>query len=654
MSTALPQVLLELLHSADGAVRAQGVELLRTQLGDAEALAAVCAHRIAAPLPFSNAKLAGLTLPTRLSGAVLNCADLSHVQWANGHVINSNVQGASLRRANLRGAFFQQVNLTGADLQDADLRGAVFTGCSLNDALLDGALWDEHTVWPDSTAHRHTLYIGPCARLAGALLTGRDLQKANLQGSDLRDADLRHCNLRGANFRGGRLMGANFSGADLHGAIFHYADLSGATVAHHQLQHADIRCAAIDAAPTTVWHTPTTQRVPTPPSHAPKEPPAPFASRAGCLIQNVNWQGADLRGVDLRGAVLQQVCLRDADLRGAILAGATVDEVDFHGATLSDTDGRDIKGPHRLPPSPLPPRTMPNMPAAQHWERAMASNAGEDWAALAQQLSPPLRERLQTWVAWLQHAGPPQRFDPSANGAPKTAWQPHGRLDGHLARIHANRHRREGSHHWHRQAVVQLPPPPWLPTIAEHQWVTTAETGPFSFILRKTKTLMTFPVAQVWIWMDQPHHLEISPLASPEMCHTLLRALRSPVLETLQCSLAGAQSLRDAPPMPGLRGLYVTDSDPIVLADLSESTPHLRHLEIVQTWDPMGAPRTVSIPKLHLPWLQRLKIFCTTPHSRQPPRLKRVHIGEVTCSRLLVPDIHAEQIVGLGRLLMRP
>lgn len=98
---------------------------------------------------------------------------------------DSNLAGASLRRANLAGAILHGANLQESDLQGANLRLACLYGASL-----------EH------------------ANLCGANLGMSDLRFARLEG-----ANLSRVNFCRANLLGARLAGSQIEHVDLAGAI---------------------------------------------------------------------------------------------------------------------------------------------------------------------------------------------------------------------------------------------------------------------------------------------------------------------------------------------------------------------------------------------------------------------------------------------------
>src|SRR5215208_237304 len=66
-----------------------------------------------------------------------------------------------------------------------------------------------------------------------------------------------------------------------------------------------------------------------------------FLGEAGLLNKPapvIDLKGADLREADLRGSVLEEVCLKEADLRGGNLRGAVLGEPDLSGGNLLPYD----------------------------------------------------------------------------------------------------------------------------------------------------------------------------------------------------------------------------------------------------------------------------------------------------------------------------
>ena len=108
-------------------------------------------------------------------------------------------------------AILTGANLNGADLWCANLSDANLTGANLSGANLE------------------------YARLHGANLNRANIGAANLQGANLVGANLVGANLEGANLRGASLEGANLRGASLEGA-----NLSGADLTHAYLGGANL------------------------------------------------------------------------------------------------------------------------------------------------------------------------------------------------------------------------------------------------------------------------------------------------------------------------------------------------------------------------------------------------------------------------------
>ena len=164
-----------LFHNEKATLAYQHRETLISGIGTIAAVTGGVFLLLNFPIDNRNAETADL------SGADLNCADLS----------NSNLSGA---------------DLSGADLNCADLSGANLSGASLSGADLISA------------------------NLSGADLSGANLRYANLSGADLRyadlsGADLRYANLSGADLNCTLLSDANLSDANLSGALLFFINL---------------------------------------------------------------------------------------------------------------------------------------------------------------------------------------------------------------------------------------------------------------------------------------------------------------------------------------------------------------------------------------------------------------------------------------------
>ncbi|WP_017324237.1 pentapeptide repeat-containing protein [Synechococcus sp. PCC 7336] len=94
---------------------------------------------------------------TSLAAADLRQANLVRADFTEANLPNANLAGANgnradfrqavLRGANLRGARFERAKLRNADLGRADLRGANLRGADLQFARLEGAVYDNNTVF---------------------------------------------------------------------------------------------------------------------------------------------------------------------------------------------------------------------------------------------------------------------------------------------------------------------------------------------------------------------------------------------------------------------------------------------------------------------------------------------------------------------------
>ena len=101
-----------------------------------------------------------------------------------------------------------------------DFRGVDISQCKqeLESIELDGALYDDNTIWPEDFDYQNYGAIGPKANLQGANLKGAWLEYANLQGANLQEAWLEGANLKEANLKEADLCYANLQGANLQGA----------------------------------------------------------------------------------------------------------------------------------------------------------------------------------------------------------------------------------------------------------------------------------------------------------------------------------------------------------------------------------------------------------------------------------------------------
>jgi hypothetical protein len=72
---------------------------------------------------------------------------------------DAHLSGAIFKEAVLIECFFEGADLSGADLREADLRGSNFRRTNLQEAKLEGAIYDETTMFPDGFSPEKALMI---------------------------------------------------------------------------------------------------------------------------------------------------------------------------------------------------------------------------------------------------------------------------------------------------------------------------------------------------------------------------------------------------------------------------------------------------------------------------------------------------------------
>ena len=198
-----------------------------------------------------------------LDGVDFQRANLHRANFSGSTLQGADLRSANLSRANLNGVRMQGARLNNADLRRADMRGARLTGCRFGgavlhgadlretdvaDANLEGALYDQNTIFPDGfEPEKHGLEAPP------RVLAGRDLRRADLAGADLHEVNMARANLEGANLSRAMLMrvdlsGAVLEGAKLDGANLRFAKLEGANLRGASLRGADLRWASVEDA----------------------------------------------------------------------------------------------------------------------------------------------------------------------------------------------------------------------------------------------------------------------------------------------------------------------------------------------------------------------------------------------------------------------
>ena len=137
-------------------------------------------------------------------------------------------------------------------------------------------------------------------------LSHLDLSDVDLSDTLLVGGDFTECDLRRANLTNAHIAFADFVRADIRNA-----DFSGVNLDRCSFEYADLRGVK------------------------------GFGSDSSGLREGVKARGANLSGVDLRGAILRLVDLQGADLSKADMTDAILDEVNLHGANITDVICKD-------------------------------------------------------------------------------------------------------------------------------------------------------------------------------------------------------------------------------------------------------------------------------------------------------------------------
>ena len=307
---------------------------------------------------FADAVWPGINLSTALLQTVdLSRADLSgaKLEFIEGHRINlggaklveANMRGARMEGANASkadlsgvravkshwaGADFQAANLRGASFYNADLRDGNFTGACLSQSVLCGACFSGATLTGADLSHAD---LGQ-ANLVKARLCQSTLTGARLAGATLIEADLEGIQFPGADFENADLTRAYLTGSFMPGANFNGAKLCEAGLADVSWEGADLRWADFT---NCAFHLGSSR------SGLVGSPIACEGSRTGFYTDDFLEQDfkspeeirkADLRGVDLRGAIIANADFYLVDLRGARYTSDQADHFRRCGAILVD------------------------------------------------------------------------------------------------------------------------------------------------------------------------------------------------------------------------------------------------------------------------------------------------------------------------------
>jgi uncharacterized protein YjbI with pentapeptide repeats len=272
-----------------------------------------------------------------LSSADLSSADLSNAKLDRAEIYRVNFRHADLHGASLRMSSGAEPDFTGANLSSGDFRDISWTCASLEGATLDGANLQSASLCGSKLNGAHLRNANlRLARLAECDLTGADFSHADLSQADLHELSLRTALFEGADFSfanltscdcasmalpGGRfrlahLTNVDFTASFIPGGCFERADLRSAKLAEIEWERADLRGADLRGA---TFHMGSSR------SGLVFSPFASEGSRTGFYTDELHEQ--DFKPPEE---------IRKANLRGADLRHAEIDGVDFYLVDLRD------------------------------------------------------------------------------------------------------------------------------------------------------------------------------------------------------------------------------------------------------------------------------------------------------------------------------
>jgi uncharacterized protein YjbI with pentapeptide repeats len=158
-----------------------------------------------------------------------------------------SLRGRDLRYAKLDRADLHQADMTGANLDGASLVGADLRNIWLQCADVGVAILSQDRKLAKCASARGANFSK--ARLTGARMSGVDLTEARFEGAHMEAASLAHSTLAGAMFVNAHLERADVSGGvALQGTNFLLASLAGADLSGAELQLADFSSAGLQGA----------------------------------------------------------------------------------------------------------------------------------------------------------------------------------------------------------------------------------------------------------------------------------------------------------------------------------------------------------------------------------------------------------------------
>jgi uncharacterized protein YjbI with pentapeptide repeats len=223
------------------------------------------------------------------------------------------------------------INLRGRDLRFADLSGSDLRGADFRGADLDGAIVENAKLLAARIGDIPSKEVAYCPEhLKTHDGQGNEFCRTRMTGADLSGSDLRFVEGWKADLRSARLTGANLEGADLRQSSLQGAWLAWATLTDARLQEARLDLAVL------------------------REITAPGVNFEGASLNRVMLRGSDVHSAKIGGADLEAADLSETDLTGAVL-NVTGGPCRQHLAAANLTGAKGFRGcGPTLPGLPLP------------------------------------------------------------------------------------------------------------------------------------------------------------------------------------------------------------------------------------------------------------------------------------------------------------
>jgi len=268
-----------------------------------------------------------------LTHSQISYCDLKYANLCSVDAKHADWYKLDLRHADLRSINLSHSNLCEIDLRHADLRGAIFEGSHLFSCQLQGAIYDDHTVWPKDFPFSSLGAIGPGADLSLVsrdLLEGRtlNLQKADFRELNLREIQLNRQQLSYAKMSAVNLQQANLQHSTLIETDLRKSDLRGCNFSHAILQRVKLKCAIYDDS--TQW----------PAGFVYNQQGAlgPKSILIGINISRLNASKLDLHHINFSFAILKHSVFASCSMQHAILNEGVFDHSNWEHILLQQAE----------------------------------------------------------------------------------------------------------------------------------------------------------------------------------------------------------------------------------------------------------------------------------------------------------------------------